>query len=84
VDLADLLPDPLAQFRRWLDDALAAGIAMPEAMTLATADASGRPSARTVLLKGLDERGFSARGASSPRTPTARSCSTGRRSRAGR
>jgi pyridoxamine 5'-phosphate oxidase len=59
VDASDLLPDPLAQFRRWLDEALAAGVAMPEAMTLATADASGRPSARTVLLKGLDERGFS-------------------------
>ena len=59
MEAGDLLPDPLAQFRRWLDEALAAGIAMPEAMTLATADASGRPSARTVLLKGLDERGFS-------------------------
>jgi pyridoxamine 5'-phosphate oxidase len=54
----DLLPDPIAQFRRWFDEALAADVAMPEAMTLATADAAGRPSARTILLKGVDEDGF--------------------------
>ena len=41
---ADLLPDPLAQFALWLDEARAAGVEMPEAMTLATADAAGRPS----------------------------------------
>lgn len=51
-------PDPLQQLRRWLDDAIAAGVPEPNAMTLATADARGRPSARTVLLKGLDERGL--------------------------
>lgn len=51
-------PDPLALFRRWLEEALAAELAEPNAMTLATADAEGRPSARIVLLKGLDERGF--------------------------
>ena len=39
MDAADLLPDPIAQFRRWLDEARAAGVEMPEAMTLATADA---------------------------------------------
>jgi len=54
----DVDPDPIAQFRRWLEDATGAGIAEPNAMVVATADAHGRPSARTVLLKGLDERGF--------------------------
>lgn len=54
----DLLPDPLTQVRRWHEEAVAAGLDLPEAMTLATADAEGRPSARTVLLKGVDERGF--------------------------
>jgi pyridoxamine 5'-phosphate oxidase len=50
--------EPLSRFRAWLDEATAAGVTLPEAMTLATADAAGRPTARTVLLKGLDERGF--------------------------
>ena len=50
--------DPVVQFNRWLENAVAAGIAEPNAMVLATADADGRPSARTVLLKGLDDRGF--------------------------
>ena len=50
--------DPIVQFNRWLENAVAAGIAEPNAMVLATANAEGRPSARTVLLKGLDERGF--------------------------
>lgn len=54
---ADLAPDPLAQFRRWLDDAIVAGLPEPNAMVLATSD-SARPSARTVLLKGVDARGF--------------------------
>lgn len=58
MDVADLLPDPLAQFARWLDEARAAGLDLPEAMTLATADAAGRPSARTVLLKSVDDDGF--------------------------
>jgi pyridoxamine 5'-phosphate oxidase len=58
MDVADLLPDPLTQFARWLEDARAGGIEMPEAMTLATADAAGRSSARTVLLKGVDTDGF--------------------------
>ena len=51
-------PDPIAQFRRWYDDAVAAGVAQPDAMTLATATPDGAVSARTVLLRGLDERGF--------------------------
>src|SRR5262245_41097502 len=58
MEASDLLSDPLEQFARWLDDARAGGVEMPEAMTLATADAQGRPSARTVLLKGVDEDGF--------------------------
>ena len=58
MEAADLLPDPMAQFRRWLDEARAAGVALPEAMTLATTGADGLPSARTVLLKGAEEDGF--------------------------
>ncbi len=54
----DLDPDPIAQFRIWLEDARTAGIQFPEAMALATADPEGRPSVRHVLLRGLDERGF--------------------------
>ena len=55
---SDLLPDPVEQFRRWFADAEAAQPHLPEAMTLATADAGGRPSARMVLLKAYDDRGF--------------------------
>jgi len=54
----DLAPGWLAQAERWVTEAVAAGVHEPNAMVLATADATGRPSARTVLLKGLDERGF--------------------------
>jgi pyridoxamine 5'-phosphate oxidase len=50
--------DPLELFCEWLEAARAAGLELPEAMTLATATPAGEPSARTVLLKGLDERGF--------------------------
>lgn len=54
---ADLASDPLEQFRRWFEDAR--GVARePNAMTLATVDAAGQPSARTVLLKGVDARGL--------------------------
>jgi len=53
-----LLADPVAQLRAWIDDAYAAGVGEPNAMCLATADAAGRPSARIVLLRGLDERGL--------------------------
>jgi pyridoxamine 5'-phosphate oxidase len=55
---ADLSPDPLEQFERWLGDAREAGIREPEAMAVATADATGRPSARMVLLKQADGDGF--------------------------
>ena len=51
-------PNPIAQFRRWFDTAIAADLHEPNAMTLATATPEGRPSARIVLLKGFDERGF--------------------------
>ncbi|HET9507354.1 MAG TPA: pyridoxamine 5'-phosphate oxidase [Gaiellaceae bacterium] len=49
--------DPLAQFRRWYEDAEAASV-VPEAAALATASPAGRPSARMVLVKRVDERGF--------------------------
>jgi pyridoxamine 5'-phosphate oxidase len=52
------LNDPVAVFNEWLEEARAAGVAVPEAMTVATADAVGRPSARMLLLKGADENGF--------------------------
>ncbi len=52
------LPDPLAQFQHWLDQAIAAQVPEPNAMTLATVGADGRPSTRIVLIKGLDARGI--------------------------
>jgi pyridoxamine 5'-phosphate oxidase len=55
---ADLAEDWPTQFGRWLADALDAGLPEPNAMVLGTADGAGRPSARTVLLKGYDVRGF--------------------------
>ncbi len=54
----DLEADPMAQFAKWFQQALGAGLPEPNAMTLATADRQGRPSARIVLLKGADARGF--------------------------
>jgi pyridoxamine 5'-phosphate oxidase len=54
----ELDPDPLRQFERWFEDTRAAELPVPEAMALATATSEGRPSARMVLLKGADERGF--------------------------
>jgi len=50
--------EPIAQFRTWFDQAASAGIHEPNAMTLATCPPGGAPSARIVLLKGVDERGF--------------------------
>ncbi len=55
---SDLAADWLTQLRRWLDEALRAGLPEPNAMVLATAGADGVPSARTVLLKAYDERGL--------------------------
>jgi pyridoxamine 5'-phosphate oxidase len=54
----DLDLDPIAQFRRWLDDALHSDVIEPTAMSLATAWSDGRPLVRTVLLKAVDPRGF--------------------------
>ena len=58
LDRRDLLPDPLAQFALWYEEAQQSTVALPHAMALATADAQGRPSARMVLLKECDQRGF--------------------------
>ena len=55
---SDADPNPIEQFRGWFGEALAADLHEPNAMTLATATPDGRPSARVVLLKGFDERGF--------------------------
>jgi pyridoxamine 5'-phosphate oxidase len=55
---ADADPDPIEQFRLWFGDALAASMLQPNAMTLSTVGADGRPNARVVLLKGFDESGF--------------------------
>jgi pyridoxamine 5'-phosphate oxidase len=54
----DMAADPIRQFQRWFDEAVAANVPQPEAMTLATATPDGRPSARVVLLRGCDDRGF--------------------------
>lgn len=54
----DAHPDPVEQFRAWFEEALAANLHEPNAMILTTATPDGRPSARVVLLKGFDERGF--------------------------
>ena len=59
LDEANVLPDPYAQFSRWLTEAIQAKLPEPTAMTLATADAQGRPAARIVLLKGVDGEAFS-------------------------
>jgi len=55
----DVALDPFAQFRAWFEAAATARVPEPNAMTLATATLDGRPSARIVLLKGYDDRGFS-------------------------
>ncbi|MGZ4608599.1 MAG: pyridoxine/pyridoxamine 5'-phosphate oxidase, partial [Blastococcus sp.] len=55
---ADVAADPVAQFTRWFHDAVAARLLEPNAMVLATTGGDDVPSARTVLLKGYDERGF--------------------------
>lgn len=54
----ELAPEPYGQFTRWFADAVASGLHEPNAMVLSTADARGRPSSRTVLLKKYDSRGF--------------------------
>jgi len=54
----DLHDDPVVQFSRWFEAASESGAPVPEAVALATATPEGRPSARMVLMKGFDERGF--------------------------
>jgi pyridoxamine 5'-phosphate oxidase len=58
LDETHAAADPFAQFGTWIAEALASTVKEPNAMTVATADAAGRPSARIVLLRGWDERGF--------------------------
>lgn len=58
LSLASLDPDPISQFGRWMDEAVGAGVPQANAMTLATADGRGKPSARAVLLKGYNSSGF--------------------------
>lgn len=58
MDERNLHADPIVQFRVWFDEAVADGVREPDAMTVATADQNAAPSARTVSLRGLDERGF--------------------------
>lgn len=55
---SDLSADPFTQFENWFNEAVSAGLYEPNAMNLATADVTGRPSARIVLLKGFDTSGF--------------------------
>ena len=58
LDETTMDPDPIAQFQAWLNDAIAAKLPLPEAMTLATSTPEGKPSARMVLLKQVDDDGF--------------------------
>lgn len=58
LDVDDVASDPFAQFGHWLNEALAAEVPEPNAMTLATVGADGRPSTRIVLIKDYDERGI--------------------------
>ncbi len=58
LDETHVAADPLQQFQRWFDEAVKAKALEPNAMTLATVSAQGRPSTRVVLLKGLDARGL--------------------------
>lgn len=58
LDVSEVAADPVVQFGRWLSEALEAGLPEPTAMVLATVSADGAPSARTVLLKGVDAEGF--------------------------
>ena len=58
LDEKKIDPDPIRQFQIWLDDAVAENVPLAEAMTLATATPDGRPAARMVLLKQVDQSGF--------------------------
>lgn len=58
LDFADLAANPFAQFNLWMEQTIKSGIPDPNAMTIATVDATGQPSQRIVLLKHMDEKGF--------------------------
>jgi len=58
LDVADVAADPVEQWRRWYDQAAGAGVTEPNSMVLATVDDDGRPDARFVLARGLDDTGF--------------------------
>jgi pyridoxamine 5'-phosphate oxidase len=58
LDISDLDADPLRQWQRWYDEAVAAGVTEPNAMALATTDEDGAPDVRVVLVRGVDARGF--------------------------
>jgi pyridoxamine 5'-phosphate oxidase len=58
LDAADVDRDPIRQFHTWFNQALDAKLPEPNAMTVATVDGEGRPAARILLIKGVDERGF--------------------------
>jgi pyridoxamine 5'-phosphate oxidase len=58
LDEANVSPDPITEFARWFEEAVKAEVQEPNAMTLASVGPEGAPSARIVLLKGFDERGF--------------------------
>lgn len=58
LDATDVDADPIRQFQTWFSQALDAQLPEPNAMTVATVDAEGRPAARILLIKGVDERGF--------------------------
>jgi pyridoxine/pyridoxamine 5'-phosphate oxidase len=87
LDEKTIDPDPIKQFQMWFNDAIAAKLPLPEAMTLATATPDGKPSARMVLLKQADHDGFvfftnyrSAKASNWTPILTRRSSSTGRNS----
>ncbi len=58
LDIADVNADPIEQWLRWHDDAIEAGLAEPNAMTVSTVDVHGAPDARIVLARGVDRYGF--------------------------
>lgn len=58
LDINDVAENPFIQFAKWFDEALTSQILEPNAMTLATVSAEGKPSARIVLLKGIDTEGY--------------------------
>ena len=58
LDEQTVHPDPIKQFQHWFDEAIAEMLSLPEATTLATATKDGKPSARLVLLKKVDKKGF--------------------------